>query len=183
MAGSTNPKRSRVNYMKTIPVFGGHVAMVDDDDFEKLSKLKWSASTNRRKTGKTIYAIHSSRIGETVTVVGMHRMVMSAPSDSVVDHIDSDGLNNQKHNLRLATHSQNLGNRRKSPGKSSIYKGVYWGNAEKGWIAQIFLNGKGKRIGKFKEECDAALAYNLVADELFGEFAKLNTPLPQSMIA
>lgn len=90
------------------------------------------------------------------------------------DHIDGDGLNNQRLNLRQSTKSQNNMNTNKGQGYSSKYKGVTWDKARKKWKCGIKINGKQIFIGRFIEEDDAALAYNQKASELFGEFSRLN---------
>ena len=99
---------------------------------------------------------------------------MQAPKNLLVDHINHDGLNNTRKNLRLATHAQNKRNQRSFKPASSKYKGVYYAKQEKAYRADIQYNGKKIFLGRFKKETDAAKAYDKKAKELFAEFACLN---------
>jgi hypothetical protein len=94
-----------------------------------------------------------------------------------IDHHDGDGLNNQRLNLRPATHAQNMANRAKRSDASSQFKGVWWTACHQKWRAVIRANGVRHQIGYFREEVNAATAYNLVAHELHGEFARFNLPI------
>ncbi len=104
----------------------------------------------------------------------MHRQIMNAPAGLVVDHIDGNGLNNRKSNLRVCTQGQNSLNSRPRRNCSSRYKGVSFYKRDKIWQAQIFYNFRTINIGRFDDEVEAALAYDRKAEELFGEFAYLN---------
>lgn len=107
----------------------------------------------------------------------MHRILMDAPESFCVDHINGNGLDNRKQNLRLCSTSENAKNKRKTDRKkSSHYKGVYKfdGYKNKKWIAKIILDGESKWLGNFREEAAAAVAYNFAAEKYFGEFAKFN---------
>ena len=106
----------------------------------------------------------------------MHKIINNAP---MIDHEDTNGLNNQRHNLRSASYRQNSMNRNKSShGTSSQYKGVHFGKRERKFIAQIKVNEKLIYLGTFDitQEKAAALAYDAAALEHFGEFARLNFP-------
>lgn len=104
----------------------------------------------------------------------MHRLIMEAKQQQKVDHINGDGLDNRKENLRFATTSENAMNKCSTKNKSSSYKGVSWYKRYKKWQAQIKFKGKSIYIGIFDTEIEAAKAYDNKAKELFGEFAKLN---------
>lgn len=91
-----------------------------------------------------------------------------------VDHIDGNRLNNQRHNLRLATKSQNGANRGAPSNNKSGFKGIHFDKFNNKWRAEIWCNNKRKRIGRFERIEDAVIAYNETAKELFGEFAYLN---------
>jgi hypothetical protein len=101
----------------------------------------------------------------------MHGLITGNPK---TDHWDHDGLNNQKFNLRETTDQQNRQNSNKCPGKSSQYKGVTWYSQRSKWRATITTPTGQRYLGLFDEEVDAAIAYNVVAVEAFGEFACLN---------
>jgi len=155
--------------MKQILTKSGKVVLVDDEDYAMLSQYTWWISirksniyvyTNSPETGKHVY---------------MHRLVMGATGRyNCVDHIDGDGLNNQKHNLRLSTISQNCKNRKIFPGGTSKYKGVSWNKANRKWFAQIRNHYTKMYIGYFDDEKEAALAYNQAALKYHGEFATIN---------
>ena len=142
------------------------VALVDDEDYDMLMQYKWHLSVN-------IYAEANIKINNKWTTKRMHKFLINTPNKMEVDHIDGNGLNNQKSNLRIVTTSQNQMNRKKQNG-SSIYKGVYFDNNANKWCAQIYVNKKRIYLGLFINEKDAAIVYNEKAKELFGEFANLN---------
>jgi hypothetical protein len=105
----------------------------------------------------------------------MHRLIIKAPDGLVVDHINYNGLDNRKANLRLATLKQNSRHviRTMNPG-SSKYKGVSWYTRDKVWAVKIMVDGKTIRIGYFRNEIEAAKAYDKAAKKYHGEFAALN---------
>lgn len=147
--------------MKEIKLTQGQVALVDDEDYEWLNQWKWYC----RKNHKVCYA--SRGLKENNRNISMHRLIMGDPDKLIVDHIDHNGLNNQKSNLRVCTHSESMMNRRS------------WGNA--GYLgvhicisAQIKTRDKLVRLGTFKTIEDAAKAYDKAAKKYFGEFANLN---------
>ena len=154
--------------MKTIPLTQGHVALVDDEDFEGLSRYNWHA----RKDKQTFYAARGTLRGGVARTIMMHVAISGIKN---VDHIDGNGLNNQRSNLRPASASQQAANRKKSNRNSSKYKGVSWNKRLKKWMAQIKPpNKKQIYLGLFDNEELAARAYNQAAIEHFGDFAKLN---------
>lgn len=155
--------------MKQIPLTQGQFALVDNEDFEELSKYKWYAQWEPH--GQTYYA--GRHLKNPSTTFTMHRQVMGASPEQRIDHRDHNGLNNQKENLRLCTDVQNQRNQRKLKNKSSRFKGVCR-NRYGGWRVYIVVNYKQKHLGHFVNEIDAALAYNKAATELFGEYALLN---------
>lgn len=160
--------------MREILLTRGHIALVDDEDFSSLSLWKWSASSHKN----VVYAVRNLYSGHTVTIK-MHRIVMglTAGDPRYVDHIDGNGLNNRRANLRICTGKQNQGNRRPNRNGSSQYKGVYWSKNRGKWNSQIGKNGKSQYIGCLKNEEEAARAYDEAAFEYFGGFARLNFPL------
>jgi len=106
----------------------------------------------------------------------MHRMIMHAPKHLCCDHIDHNGLNNRKSNLRLCTNAQNTHNQRIRPNGTSKYKGVSWHRPNNKWVARIAFKRKRMHIGIFDNQMEAAMAYDDKAIELFGEFACVNLP-------
>lgn len=156
--------------MRLIPLTKGYSAMVDDEDFERVSELSWHVHIGPR--GK-VYAVHAVFVNGRSRRIQMHTLLTGILSP---DHIDGDGLNNQKYNLRPATHQQNCWNKRPHRGSSSKFKGVSKSPSGK-WKAAIKPSAGTIYLGKFKEECDAAQSYNFAAAELFGKFAWFNTPI------
>ena len=119
---------SRAAYPKSqaprlIPLTRGKFAVVDPEDYPNLSQFTWFAEGGP----KTYYAVRKQN-GKSIK---MHRQITNAPDHLVVDHIDHNGLNNQRSNLRLATFTQNCQNQRRSSHKTSKYKGVHWHRAKK----------------------------------------------------
>lgn len=154
---------------KTILLTNGMRAVVDEADYAWLSRHRWTA----RKGHDTFYA--NTTIDR--KTIDMHRLIMGLKpfNKTRCDHIDRNGLNNQRCNLRLATQSQNGSNSRKRGG-SSQFKGVTWRTARGCWRAYIKVNYKQIWLGDYDDEVEAALAYDTSAREHFGEFADLNFP-------
>lgn len=158
--------------MKTIPLTQGKVALVDDEDFERLSKYKWQALRVRQKRGDVWYARRMTSLKDGPRrAVYMHAEVMGFP-DAIVNHKDFDGLNNQKGNLEECSYEQNNRYRRKTVGTWSRYKGVTMNRGR--WMAGIKFHDKSITLGYFEDEEDAARAYNVAAAILFGAHAFLN---------
>lgn len=153
---------------KEIKLTQGKYALVDDDDFEWLSKYKW-CYCNR-------YAIRqpSRKLGKR-KLIQMHKEIMNTPDNLNTDHINGNGLDNRKCNLRICTHQQNLFNQKRRSNNVSGYKGI---RPDKyGWEAVIGYNYKTITLGIYATPEEAAQAYDKKAIKLFGNFAKLNFKL------
>ena len=162
--------------MRAIPLTRGKETVVDDDDYEFLIRTKWSAG---------IWEDGPRPIRNSKTLNGkrhqifMHREIWehhygSIPKGMEIDHINGDRLDNQLHNLRLCTRSQNMANQRKKAPHSSIFKGVCYYKRDERWQAYIQQDGRQYHIGYFDSEVGAAKAYDIEARKRFGEFAALN---------
>lgn len=157
--------------MKTIELTQDQFAIVDDEEFENLSKYKWYAEWY--KNTKSFRVKRQIRKG---VIELMHRKILGITNPKVcVDHIDHETLNNQKSNLRVCNNQQNTFNRKKTSGVSR-YKGVSIRRDINKWKATIRFNAKHIHLGFFENEIDAALAYDEAAKKHFGEFALLNFP-------
>lgn len=165
--------------MKEVPVLGLiRPALVDDEDYDRVKGFTWRA--NYHRTGK-IYVQTGMHVDGKMRTVKLHRFIMSATADQMVDHRHHDGLDNRREHLRLCTNQQNQYNRRKLRAKTSRYKGVF--RRENGkWRATIRFDNKLVNIGTYPAEDLAAAAYNEKARELFGDFALLND-VPQCLEA
>lgn len=138
--------------MREILLTQGKFALVDDEDFDRMNRFKWFAHHIHKnwyavRDAPTINKIRGERIY-------LHRFLM--PGHKEIDHINGDGLNNQKNNLRPATHQQNLSNRKKHSEGSSKYKGVSWSKCCRCWRAQIRLQRQQLHLGCYESETDAA---------------------------
>lgn len=153
--------------MKQILLTRGRYATVDDSDVELIQAMKWQY--HRDGWGKE-YAVHKARLAGKFVTVYMHRLIMGARKGQYVDHKDNDGLNNRRDNLRIATMRQNIQNSKKKTGCSSAYKGVTLNKALSLWRASV----NNQFLGYFEDERHAALAYDLNAKYLYGEFARTN---------
>ena len=156
--------------MTEIPLTQGMVTVVDDEDFDYLNQWKWHVL----RVEKLCYAVRSVRKGKGGSQILMHRQLLNVPKGKETDHKDGDGLNNCRSNLRICNHQQNHYNLRNQVNTSSIYKGVHWDKDKHKWRASLKVEGKIKRLGRFKDEVQAALAYNWAALNYFGEYARLN---------
>jgi hypothetical protein len=163
--------------MKEIPVHGGLIALIDDEDEALVQGFDWHpVHTNGKSQTYANAWVYSTNPPHRVY---MHRLLLDVPDDVMVDHINRDGLDNRRSNLRPCTNSQNLLNaakRRTNYGTSlsSTYKGVSWNKGHNKWRSYVFLGGKQIFLGYFVSEVDAALTYNRAATQHYGEFARLN---------
>ena len=155
--------------MKEIPLTQGKIALVDDEDFEGLNKFKWCAS----KSNNIFYAQRGVRNKGKFKSFLMHREIVNISDGELVDHRNGNGLDNQKINLRLATHKQNMQNQDHSH-KDNQYgiKGVYWRESRRKFVARIKANGKVKQCGSFNVLGDADSAYRKAEVKYFGEFSR-----------
>jgi len=152
--------RSLFAFMKVIPLTQNKSALVDDADYRQLAVYKWHAKKQVTKSKVTWYAARRRRGNDgTQETVYMHREILKLTDPRIkVDHENGNGLDNQRPNIRLATHSQNCQNKVKTTGCSSTFKGV-------------------QHLGYHTTEIAAAAAYDLAAKQKFGKFALLNSVL------
>ena len=158
--------------MKKILLNQGKATLVDDEDYNRIINYRYGYAWYAQKCRNTYYATTHNING--LSTVRMHRIIIDAKPHEQVDHIDGDGLNNCKSNLRIVNASQQMMNRGKFKDKSSKYKGVSYYKANGRYQAHIRKNGYKKHLGYFKTEEEAALAYDVAVQELFGEYARLN---------
>jgi hypothetical protein len=161
--------------MKEIPLTQGKVAIVDDEDFEELSKVKWCA----QKSKDTFYAVRGLYRSDKKTKgqIIMHRVILDAPTDKFVDHINGDGLDNRRENLRLCSHAENQRNKGKQKNNTSGFKGVCWHKRSKKWYVQIMADKKLINVGLFTTLEEAVSAHKSAALKYHGEFARVREPI------
>jgi hypothetical protein len=158
--------------MVEVPLTQGKVALIDDEDAERVLAYKWSAWWDSRSK--------QWRVGRTTVsngrkiMVYLHRFILSAPSGLQVDHKNMDSLDNRRSNLRLATNAQNHCNRKRQSDNTSGFKGVDWHKNR--FRAQIKHLGVKYFLGNFTTAEAAARAYDAAALLLHGEFARVNFP-------
>jgi len=157
--------------VKTIPLTQGQVALVDDADYEYLNRFKWYAN----KICRTYYAVRNVRRGKIL----MHRAILDAPDGLEVDHINGDGLDNRRLNIRLCSHSENDRSQRLHHRNKTGFKGVFFykNNSKNPYGVQIALNRKTIRLGYYPTAKAAARAYDAAALKHHGEFALTNEML------
>lgn len=155
--------------MKTINIINSSLqAQVDDNDFALVSQYTWHLVKGR----KTFYAEAGSGTGNYRFM--MHELILGKVNGLEIDHKDTNGLNNQRQNIRHLTRSENAMNRRAPSTNKSGYKGVYFKKDKKKWAAQITKDYRIIHIGYFPTPEKAACAYNEEALKLYGNVAQLN---------
>lgn len=160
--------------MVEIPLSQGKVALIDDEDAERVLAYKWTLGAAHNRKGRTVYYARRSVWSKTKQrTVLLHRFIMNAPDGVQVDHCNLDGLDNRRANLRLATNAQNHCNIPSQPERLGL-RGVERLRRNAGYGARIKVNGELVRIGPFKTAEDAARAYDMMAKHYHGEFATLN---------
>ena len=155
--------------MKLIELRNGYKVCVDDCDYLLVSSFKWKLSRGRR----TYYAVSQDEHGK---FLNMHRLIMGLQygDHREIDHIDGNGWNNCRNNLRIVTRQQNMFNQRPQDHRISQYRGVGWHRKQHKWRARCRVNGKLYHLGLFDTETAAAREYNRFASVCFGEYAYLN---------
>lgn len=161
-----------------IPLTQNRFAKVDPEDYLWLAQFRWCCKVG----ADACYAVRHIQTPGGSKRIYMHRQIMATPQDLICDHINHDGLDNRRQNLRNCTTEQNNANRRKratghrSRVTSSQYLGVTWCRRRKKWVSYIKHKGKSKNLGLFEIEEEAARAHDRAAWEQWGEYACLNFP-------
>jgi hypothetical protein len=152
-----------------VPLTRGYETVIDSEDVALISQWNWQVAI----TNGLPYAVRYSRRDAQGKqhIIRLHRLLMNVPDGMVVDHIDHDGLNNRRSNLRLATPLQNAHNRLRPKRASNALRGVYRYPGEKKWRARIWSLGERISLGTFDTAEEAHAAYCAEAKRLRGEFA------------
>ena len=162
----------------SIPLTRGYCATIDAEDAVMVCSHKWSVCISTRKDGTIRSAYAVRKITDTKGMqkrILLHRVLLDAPNDMQVDHIDGNGLNNRRENIRLCTGQENSRNQRTRI-CSSRYKGVSWHKKRRVWQSYIRNGTDGRQVHLvyFKSEIEAATAYDNAAKLSYGQFANLN---------
>jgi hypothetical protein len=162
------PRESSDDKIRYIPLTQGMYAIVDAEDYERVSRYKWYAV----RDGRTYYARRTAKIGH----ITLHRQIMRTPKGKVTDHIDGNGLNDRRSNLRNCNPTENSRNRRRNRKTITGFKGVWREKKTGKYCAQIHFDHKYVYLGTFATPEEAAHAYDRKARQLFGPFARCNFP-------
>ncbi len=162
--------------MKKIKLTQNQYALIDNEDFELISKYKWHFRKDRRQ-GYAIAQDIFYKDKKKRKRIRMHNLIMGVDNLGIVDHINGNKLDNRKSNLRFATFQQQATNRPMLKHNTSGYKGVIKGSKNR-WRAIISINNKKIALGSFKTKKSASIIYNRAARILFGEFANIKKSNP-----
>lgn len=146
----------------------GMEAIIDADDASLVLGVNWYAVCDQRK----YYAQRKIWAGDIRKTLKLHRLILAVDASLVVDHVNGNGLDCRRANLRAATCAQNLWNAGPSANNKSGFKGVHWSSSAGKWQAQIMFNMKKKSLGYFEDKNDAHKAYQAAAAKYHGEFAR-----------
>lgn len=164
---------------RLIPCSKGKFAIVDEEDFDWLSKYNWAARLDR-PTGRYYAETKYLLLDGKRKTISMHRLILGLDHGDKRqgDHIDNaSGLDNRRSNLRICTSAENARNRNCHKNNSSGFKGVRWSENCRRWVASINAgDGRILALGSFIDRDDAARAYGIAATKYHGEFARFDVP-------
>jgi hypothetical protein len=153
-----------------VPLTKGCEAAIDIADIPRVEAWSWTALEGRHTT----YARRAVLVGSGYRTVYLHCAIWGETLGLEIDHIDGNGLNNQRSNLRLATHSENMRNQRLSRNSSSGLKGASWSKSNQRWQAQITIERKHCHLGFYDTPEEAHEAYARASVELHGQFGRVS---------
>lgn len=152
----THDKNDLIQSLETVILkIGDHEILVEYRDLHWFGKYKFYVVQGR---GQSKYVI-ANALGANRTV-SLHHLIMSPPQGLETDHINHNGLDNRRANLRIVTHQENQANLPKKRGGTSSFYGVSWSKERKAWCAYVAHNAKRKNLGRFNSELEAAHAYD-----------------------
>ena len=151
--------------MKQLELTKGFQTIIDDDDFDKVSQYKWYVNSDG-------YAVRNGYLNKKRVTVRLHRFIMNAGPDQLIDHVNKNRLDNRKSNLRFASKSENAINSKLSNRNSTGYSGVSRVKNSSKYRARIRVNSKEIYLGLFSTVQEASEAYNEAAKQYFGKFAR-----------
>ena len=152
------------------PKHGEFKFLIDDEDYEKVKDYRWYVVVDEDRR----YVRAHEKKSENYSKVRLHRLIMNYSGNMFVDHINGNGLDNRKENLRICTNSENNMNSIKRKKGTSVYKGVSFDKSRNKYESYITINKKKIHLGRYETEEQAAQAYNNVVENHFGRFARPN---------
>lgn len=158
--------------MKLLPLTQNRFAIIDDEDFDRVSQYKWQFDNYGYAT--RVKHISGSKKNRILQHFSLHRTIMNCPKGKQVEHINGNSLDNRKENLRFSTQHQNSMNKGISKNNTSGFKGVCWNKRKNRWMVRLGFNYKELFLGYFDDLEEAVKIYNQNAIKYFGEFARLN---------
>lgn len=150
-----------------------YVSILNVEDLYLVSDFNWRAEIAFKSNGevRTVYAVRKPKVSETYdSTVRMHRIIVNCPVNFQVDHINGNGLDNRRENLRVVTDSQNTQNQRIKSSNKSGYKGVFWHKQRNKWVAQIGIENRQIYLGSFSNIEEAVLEYEKASEKLHKEY-------------
>lgn len=160
--------------MRKIPLNQGKFALIDDEDFERVNQYKWHLF--KCGTGLKEYVATNKYVNGIRKVIKLHRFILRAKKKQIMDHINGNGLDNRKANLRFCTQQQNAYNRKLNKNNTSGYKGISFKKdirlKYKQWIAYINVEKKRKYLGYFRTKEEAMKVRIEAEKQYYGEFAR-----------
>lgn len=155
--------------MAYVPLTRGKTAVIDAADAHLVGGVNWCAV----KFGDTFYAATNRRLDGKRRVAYAHRDLMTPPDDMIVDHIDGNGLNCRRSNMRLATRAQNVRNSRRPKHNTSGFKGVSYNRKNQRWQAHIKVDSKSTYLGLYATPEDAYAAYCVASERYHGKYGRI----------
>ncbi len=152
-----------------VPLTRGYEAVIDTQDVPMVGEWNWYAETRRHG----VYARRDEQVGDIRLRIYLHRQILGNPNGLQIDHIDGNGLNNLRSNIREATAEQNAHNQRISPKNKSGFKGVSWNRRDAKWQSFIRAGGKHLGLGSFDTPEAAHAAYCDASERLHGRFGRV----------
>lgn len=144
----------------------GKYFIVDSSDYTSVSQYRWHLRGS--------YLCRKETINGVATIIYLHKSLLNVPKEGTVDHINRDPLDNRRCNLRACTPQQNAANKRLHSNNTSGFKGVWWNKQRRKWTSTLRSGGKRYYLGYFTDPIEAAKAYDKVAKEIWGDYARPN---------
>ena len=156
---------------KLIHLTRGYVAVVDDDWYEMVSLVKWTAMVSPKGQ---VYAFRYPQTSRRRRCEFMHKVILGIREGQLGDHTNGNTLDNRECNLRIATPEENSRNACAKRSKAGKYRGAMWCKRSNRWLVRVPINGRIKQLGSYGTEEEAAARYNEFALAAYGEFARIN---------